>query len=52
MLHYKQSFNYLKTFNIKLGILVNFNTEKILNSIKRIGSINLKLGIYVLSMSK
>ena len=34
--HYKQVSTYLKLSNKKLGILVNFNTEKILNSIKRI----------------
>ena len=34
--HYKQVSTYLKLSNKKLGILVNFNTDKILNSIKRI----------------
>ncbi len=34
--HYKQVSTYLKLSNKKLGILVNFNTGKILNSIKRI----------------
>ena len=34
--HYKQVSTYLKLSNKKLGILVNFNTDKILDSIKRI----------------
>jgi GxxExxY protein len=33
-IHYKQVSTYLKLSNKKLGILVNFNTDKILNSIK------------------
>jgi GxxExxY protein len=34
--HYKQLLTYLKLSNLKLGILVNFNTDKINSSIKRI----------------
>lgn len=34
--HYKQLLTYLKLSNKKLGILVNFNTSKIDDSIKRI----------------
>lgn len=34
--HYKQLLTYLKLSNKKLGILVNFNTNKINQSIKRI----------------
>lgn len=35
-LHYKQITTYLKLTDIKLGILVNFNTTTILDDIKRI----------------
>lgn len=34
--HYKQLLTYLKLSKKKLGLLVNFNTESISNSIKRI----------------
>ena len=34
--HYKQVITYLKLSNRKLGLLVNFNTSKIEESIKRI----------------
>jgi len=34
--HFKQVMTYLKLANIKLGILVNFNTNRISDSIKRI----------------
>ncbi len=34
--HFKQLSTYLKLSNKKLGILVNFNTDKILDSIKRV----------------
>lgn len=34
--HYKQLLNYIKLSNKKLGILVNFNTDNIINNIKRI----------------
>jgi GxxExxY protein len=34
--HYKQVVTYLKLSNKKLGLLVNFNTSKIEESIKRI----------------
>ena len=34
--HYKQLLTYLKLSDMKLGILVNFNTDKINTSIKRI----------------
>lgn len=37
-IHYKQTINYLKLTNKKLGILVNFNTVNILNDIKRIAN--------------
>ncbi|OOG74527.1 GxxExxY protein [Flavobacterium sp. A45] len=37
-IHYKQITNYLKLTNIKLGILVNFNTVNILDNIKRIAN--------------
>jgi GxxExxY protein len=37
-IHYKQITNYLKLTNKKLGILVNFNTVKILDDIKRIAN--------------
>lgn len=37
-IHYKQITNYLKLTNLKLGILVNFNTTTILNDIKRIAN--------------
>ena len=35
-IHYKQLSTYLKLADKRLGILVNFNTDNILNSIKRI----------------
>ena len=35
-LHYKQLLTYLKLSNKKLGILVNFNTSKIDENIKRV----------------
>lgn len=34
--HYKQVYTYLKLSGKRLGILVNFNTSDIMNSIKRI----------------
>ena len=34
--HYKQLLTYLKLSEMKLGILVNFNTDKIDTAIKRI----------------
>jgi GxxExxY protein len=37
-IHYKQTTNYLKLTNKKLGILVNFNTVAILEEIKRIAN--------------
>ena len=37
-IHYKQILTYLKLTNKKLGILVNFNTDNILNSIKRVAN--------------
>ena len=37
-IHYKQITNYLKLTNLKLGILVNFNTVNILDGIKRIAN--------------
>lgn len=37
-IHYKQITNYLKLTNIKLGMLVNFNTVNILDNIKRIAN--------------
>jgi GxxExxY protein len=37
-IYYKQITNYLKLTNKKLGILVNFNTVKILDDIKRIAN--------------
>jgi GxxExxY protein len=36
--YYKQLITYLKITNLKLGILVNFNTDDIMNSIKRIAN--------------
>jgi len=33
--HHKQSLTYLKLSGIKLGLLVNFNTDNIANSIYR-----------------
>ncbi len=33
--HHKQVLTYLKIYNKKLGILVNFNTDEIVNSIYR-----------------
>ena len=36
--HYKQLLTYLKLSNKQLGILVNFNTDKITTSIKRIAN--------------
>ena len=35
-IHYKQLYTYLKLSDKKLGLLVNFNTTNILNSIKRV----------------
>lgn len=35
-IHFKQLNTYLKLSNKKLGLLVNFNTDKILDSIKRV----------------
>ncbi len=35
-IHYKQVNTYLKLSNKKLGLLVNFNTTNILDSIKRV----------------
>lgn len=37
-IHYKQITNYLKLTDLKLGILVNFNTLTILSDIKRIAN--------------
>ncbi|WP_321996784.1 GxxExxY protein [Draconibacterium orientale] len=37
-LYFKQTNSYLKLANKKLGILVNFNTENISNSIQRIAN--------------
>lgn len=37
-IHYKQIATYLRLTNIKLGLLVNFNTLNILNDIKRIAN--------------
>ncbi len=34
--HYKQLLTYLRLSNKKLGILVNFNTAKIDDNIKRV----------------
>ncbi|MFP3598145.1 GxxExxY protein [Chryseobacterium sp. SIMBA_029] len=34
--HYKQLYTYLKLADKKLGLLVNFNTSNILDSIKRV----------------
>lgn len=34
-IHHKQLLTYLKITNLKLGILVNFNTDNISSSIKR-----------------
>lgn len=34
-IHHKQILNYLKITNLHLGILVNFNTENIINNITR-----------------
>ena len=33
---YKQLLTYLRLMNLKVGILVNFNTDNILNSIERV----------------
>ena len=33
--HHKQILNYLRLTNLRLGILVNFNTDDILKSINR-----------------
>lgn len=33
---FKQAINYLKLFDLQIGLLVNFNTEKINEHIKRI----------------
>lgn len=35
-IHYKQLYSYLKLSDKKLGLLVNFNTTNILESIKRV----------------
>lgn len=35
-LYFKQTISYLRLANKKLGILVNFNTDNITDSIKRI----------------
>ena len=35
-IHYKQLLTYLKLADKRLGILVNFNTDNILESIKRV----------------
>jgi GxxExxY protein len=35
-IHYKQLLTYLKLTNLKLGLLINFNTTKIIKSIFRI----------------
>lgn len=37
-IHFKQVLTYLKLANKRLGILVNFNADNILNSIKRIAN--------------
>ncbi|MCD9573381.1 GxxExxY protein [Flavobacterium soyae] len=37
-IHYKQIATYLRLTNIKLGLLVNFNTLNILNDIKRVAN--------------
>ncbi|SFI41053.1 GxxExxY protein [Halpernia frigidisoli] len=37
-IHYKQLNTYLKLSDKKLGLLVNFNTDKILDSIKRVAN--------------
>jgi len=37
-IHYKQIATYLRLTNIKLGLLVNFNTLNIVNDIKRIAN--------------
>lgn len=37
-IHYKQTITYLKLTNIKLGLLVNFNSMDIFNNIKRIAN--------------
>lgn len=34
--HYKQLMTYLNITGLKLGLLVNFNTDDIMNSIKRV----------------
>ncbi|AZA51014.1 GxxExxY protein [Chryseobacterium carnipullorum] len=35
-IHYKQLYTYLKLSDKKLGILINFNTTNIIDSIKRV----------------
>ncbi|MFY1045635.1 GxxExxY protein [Chryseobacterium sp. GP-SGM7] len=35
-IHYKQLYSYLKLSNKKLGLLINFNTTNIIDSIKRV----------------
>lgn len=35
-IHYKQLYTYLKLADKKLGLLINFNTTNILDSIKRV----------------
>jgi GxxExxY protein len=35
-IHYKQLLTYLKLSDLKLGLLINFNTDNISDSIKRI----------------
>jgi len=35
-IHYKQLYSYLKLSNKKLGLLINFNTTNIMDSIKRV----------------
>lgn len=35
-IHYKQLYTYLKLSNMKLGLLVNFNTINILDGVKRV----------------
>ncbi len=37
-IHYKQLYSYLKLSNKKLGLLINFNTTNIMDSIKRVGN--------------
>ena len=37
-IHYKQITTYLKLTNMKIGLLVNFNTLNILDNIKRIAN--------------